>query len=1203
VDADRRKLSRVSNQLHYPVSCVMSIDGNQVPARVINYHYKGACLEVASSLSINIENQKGTNYELDFYLGQKCIKRRIPLKIAWSTIQENRMIGIEFTEPVRDLVDRASRYACHEKLRPTVVVPDPLDINRQIYMSAEDLSKSGMLLSTSLTNKHILPGMILKRAKLEIPGQSAIEIDLEVANTRDAKSSTEFHVGVSVRSRGADFAKAVAGYVSVLNRGVNGEEQNAESLWKNMREELPVKYLKQSLSYSTVQDQATYEKLLRQRFAAYKSHGKVTSDDWRSMGQGLNTEGMLIVAQLGNKIVASMELRFGDQHSFRFEKYLTSAFREKLDLKNCVEINKLSVLPELQGTDVVLGLMQKAHSHVLSRGARDALIAATDKLAHMYKKIGFAPTGIRFPHPTLKDSQLQLLRLPKSAYLNGQLLNPGTWTYVYDATHAQLCELGITRDSVQTVLSRRLGKATLTVNHLRKKLWTSQKTKVDKTKSAKEAELGESTNERFIDSRWTQRHMIAGVIKPYILEADDSIGHLEIDKILETIGVPRSYLDGKSNWLSVDFLNEFLELFSKKGSIDALSTRAGFRSMQPEVAGINYYVLKHLATPKLALRQISAVTSKFNTTRTYTVERITDVSARIRIGVIDQQWLPRHSCSCLNWQENIATVIQILTGQRGVVKKVSCCYLGDDACTYDIQWSNFGFRKRIALNATAPAMIGALGWFVPAYLIPETGAIANGLSALLGASLSAVGLLYFRLRKLRKDDRELNDEFKMFEQETNDRYQDLQQAKTLLDQRYQEAKLLEEASAATMRQSDTTEIIRSALNNVCEKFGFDRAFVMLVDNDRKFLRTAAASTSKSGSFSGGEGRLLQFKVSVEQKRDNPVVLSSVFHSGQPVLINDVQAHKFQLTEESQKLIDELKTNGFMMVPIPGSKSTWGVLIADKTSAAEPIGKSDLVLLQRVCQQLGLALDKQAQLEHEKNLRRIFEKFVPAQIVADLSSGAEPSLGGNLREIACMFLDIRGFTSLSSTLPPQVCLNLVNRVFSSIQPIVHHNRGLIDKFLGDGALMVWGAFDRNDSAEVLCKRAVRSADEILVAIEKLNDELEQDALPKIQVGIGIHFGPAICGNVGSDARMEFTAIGSTVNVASRIESLCKKFDAEVVVSDLVFTSAHHNSTEVDASEWICSTNEQIRGISELMKVHYKLRNDVSNSVIPILKNAG
>jgi len=179
---------------------------------------------------------------------------------------------------------------------------------------------------------------------------------------------------------------------------------------------------------------------------------------------------------------------------------------------------------------------------------------------------------------------------------------------------------------------------------------------------------------------------------------------------------------------------------------------------------------------------------------------------------------------------------------------------------------------------------------------------------------------------------------------------------------------------------------------------------------------------------------------------------------------------------------------------------------------------------------------------------LFGRFLNPSVVRELVDlGATPeSLSGQSREISILFSDIRGFTTLSESRPPEEIVRLLNRYFSLQVQVVFRHGGTLDKFIGDAIMAIWGAPVTDDRH---AQRAVAAALEMTRVLDEFRRELASEGLAYAQdfdVGIGIHTGPAVVGFIGSAQKLDYTAIGDTVNLASRIEGLTKGV-ARVLVS--------------------------------------------------------
>lgn len=188
----------------------------------------------------------------------------------------------------------------------------------------------------------------------------------------------------------------------------------------------------------------------------------------------------------------------------------------------------------------------------------------------------------------------------------------------------------------------------------------------------------------------------------------------------------------------------------------------------------------------------------------------------------------------------------------------------------------------------------------------------------------------------------------------------------------------------------------------------------------------------------------------------------------------------------------------------------------------------------------------ASIHHVEDRNRvisIFGQHVSPEVVEKLLR-QEVELGGEVRHVCVMFLDIRDFTPFAENRPPDQVMTYLNTLFAEMIDVVNRHRGIVNKFLGDGFMAVFGApLDDGDN----CRHAVEAALEILRRLEEMNAD---GRVARTRIGIGLHAGAAVTGNLGSARRKEYTIIGSVVNVAARVEKLNKEFGSQLLLTDPV-----------------------------------------------------
>lgn len=204
----------------------------------------------------------------------------------------------------------------------------------------------------------------------------------------------------------------------------------------------------------------------------------------------------------------------------------------------------------------------------------------------------------------------------------------------------------------------------------------------------------------------------------------------------------------------------------------------------------------------------------------------------------------------------------------------------------------------------------------------------------------------------------------------------------------------------------------------------------------------------------------------------------------------------------------------------------------------------LIISYVYCLAIGYILERLKQ----KKVIKAFKKYVAPEVVDEISKKGEfhITLGGENRDIAVLFVDIRGFTTMSEILEPEQVVEILNNYLELTTKCIFKNKGTLDKFVGDATMAVFNSpFDLDDYVY----RAVCAAWDIVQGGIELEGKLLERFGRSVGFGVGVNCGPAVVGNIGCEFRMDFTAIGDTVNTAARLEANAKK--GQVLISDVVY----------------------------------------------------
>jgi adenylate cyclase len=255
-------------------------------------------------------------------------------------------------------------------------------------------------------------------------------------------------------------------------------------------------------------------------------------------------------------------------------------------------------------------------------------------------------------------------------------------------------------------------------------------------------------------------------------------------------------------------------------------------------------------------------------------------------------------------------------------------------------------------------------------------------------------------------------------------------------------------------------------------------------------------------------------------------------------------------------VDSIVSQGVrstICAPLVGESRVHGAIYADRLDPFAAFKPDDLELISAVAAQTAIAVENaraHERLAREEVARANYSRFLPEYVVKQMLENPESfKLGGVNQTITILFADIRGFTSISEHAPPEKIVGLLNRYFSAMTDIIFAHGGTLDKYLGDGLMALFGAPTTTPQD---ASNALNAAVAMQRRLLGINQELRAEGLVEVGVGIGLHTGEVTVGYIGSERRSEYTAIGDSVNTASRLESNAK--GGQILISDVTAKAA-------------------------------------------------
>jgi class 3 adenylate cyclase len=608
------------------------------------------------------------------------------------------------------------------------------------------------------------------------------------------------------------------------------------------------------------------------------------------------------------------------------------------------------------------------------------------------------------------------------------------------------------------------------------------------------------------------------LIKNYVEYIKKFHPELDLQDILHYSWIRTYELEDQGHWFSQWQVDRFHERLSQKTGDSKISRKVGRFAATSEASG----ALKHYAigfmTPGGAYWLFEKIAPHLTRASTFKSRKLGankfEIISRPSPGVSLKPY------QCDNMIGQLEALSKLFTGRFPRVDHQECIHNGGAECRYvvSLDWTPAfmwrGLRNHLILAGLLICLIlhlivSSLSWAL--------------VTLLFGIVVLGVSLYFEQLEK-----KELS--------KTVGTQQDA--VKALLDQiniRYNDAQLVKEIGQATSMLLDTERLLKAVVDAMQNRLDFDRGGIWLANREKSRLVYRVGYGYKAAV----EEVLKKADFHLDKSHSRGVAVQA-FREQRPFLINDIGDIKGDISERSYAFIKKLNAQSFICVPIVYERESLGVLFVDNLRSKRPLSQSDISLLTGIATQIAISIHNavsyqrlEESKEREQSLRRLFEKYVPSPVIKRyVNSGEVELFRGEESTITALFLDIRGFTSSSESMEAIDVVSFLNNYFQKCSLIVSEENGHINKYTGDGFFAIFGAPEPIPNHVNLGFNAARR-------ILEMSKSFILEGRP-MKIGIGLHTGRAIMGNIGCHTKIEFTAVGDTVNTAARLQEFTKIF---------------------------------------------------------------
>jgi class 3 adenylate cyclase len=603
--------------------------------------------------------------------------------------------------------------------------------------------------------------------------------------------------------------------------------------------------------------------------------------------------------------------------------------------------------------------------------------------------------------------------------------------------------------------------------------------------------------------------------------AEESLGAEALAELTTDCPMGIEELRDSEAWISVQGCIDLSRLLAEATGDPLITYRAGRISLQSSrYLGPAFLLFRGLGTPGGVMKGLKTTGRMLNRVANWDLMKLE--RGHGTVAYWSDEGIPDHPLLCENRRGSLEGMPELFNLPAARIEHTTCMNRGDDRCIYDVYWIERPQGVRVLVPA---AILGLTGGLV-ALALGESPLTSGGLIAAGGLAAGAY------TRNLMRKIGQLRDW-------TGQYLESLQAQATANLQKADGLEALRLVDARVRLINTEEQLLEKLLDPVREGLHYDRLILLLRDAD--VLRVVATS----GMTPDQDSLLKVFAPPYVLKENRPNTFRAIMEAGEAKLIRADRGYLEGLPERSKEVMIGTGSGAFIAAPLLQGEIPLGILLVDQGDAGAQLTTTDVQLCARLANVLALAITNARLFDTVRRRERSladallanqkFAHYLPRNVAEGILEDPTRALelGGEPRHAAVMFADVAGFTAWASTVSAQTVVLLLNRWFSATDKAISHHSGIVDKRMGDGLMVVFLHEDRVDHP---AKRALECAQDMLEQAIQLTGFANAHGFELFGVRIGVNYGEAVAGNIGSPTRMEYTLVGDVVNLSQRLESV-------------------------------------------------------------------